>query len=144
MPLRVALAIGLFFLSPLVGEYLLGNIAIDAIPPLLFLGPMYGGGAVLVREAARHSGRGWPTVILLIVAAFSVSELRPRKDPEAPGPWKVGGFSLAAASAFLGLRYVLGGWPIVAAYLIVYGCVAVVVVRWSGRSGWSPVHNVAL
>ena len=38
----------------------------------------------------------------------------------------------------------LGGWPIVAAYLILYGCAAVVVVRWSGRSGWSPVHSVAL
>ena len=38
----------------------------------------------------------------------------------------------------------LGGWPIVAAYLILYGCAAVVVVRWSGRPGWSPVHNVAL
>ena len=81
MPRRVALAIGLFFLSPLVGEYLLGNIAIDAIPPLLFLGPMYGGGAVLVREAARHSGRGWPTMILLALAYAVVEEGLATPDP---------------------------------------------------------------
>ena len=228
MSRRFILAISLFVLSPLVAEYLLGNVAIDAIAPGIFLGPMYGGGALLVREAARHHGRGWPTMFLLalaygvveeglatqtlfnpsyfgldllretyipflgigvwwtlfvltlhtvwsisvpiaiveafapdpsapwlgrlgltvtsilfvigaahhllghlspgtfhgdgrgnssgpasppsllIVTAFALREPRLKSDREAPGPWKVGAFSLAAGSTFFVLRYVLG------------------------------------
>ncbi|MGH3813749.1 MAG: hypothetical protein ACRDUV_15065 [Pseudonocardiaceae bacterium] len=29
---------------------------------VLFLAPLYGGGAVVVREVTRRSGRGWPTM----------------------------------------------------------------------------------
>lgn len=38
---------------------------------LLFLAPMYGCAALLIREAARRSGRGWPTMLML-AAAFGV------------------------------------------------------------------------
>ncbi len=55
----------LAFLSPLVGEFLLGNVTIRDIGALLFLVPLYGGGAVLVREAARRTGKGWPTILAL-------------------------------------------------------------------------------
>jgi hypothetical protein len=65
---RIAPALGLFFLAPLVAEYLLGNIAVAAIAGLLVLAPMYGGGAVVIREAARRTGRGWPSIILLASA----------------------------------------------------------------------------
>nr|MDT0657820.1 hypothetical protein [Micromonospora sp. DSM 115978] len=65
---RVAPALGLFLLAPLVAEYLLGNIAIDQIAGLLVLAPMYGGGALLIRELARRTGRGWPTMFLLALA----------------------------------------------------------------------------
>jgi hypothetical protein len=65
---RVAPAVGLFFLAPFVGEYLLGNVSIREIAGLLFLAPMYGGGALLIREVARYSGRGWPTIFLLALA----------------------------------------------------------------------------
>jgi hypothetical protein len=71
---RIAPAIGLFLLSPLVLEFLLGNVAIDALPAGLFFAPMYGGGAILVREAARRAGRGWPTMILLALAYAVVEE----------------------------------------------------------------------
>src|ERR1700754_3872680 len=70
---RIAPAIGLFFLSPLVGEFLLGNVAIDALPGGL-MAPMYGGGAVLVREAARRAGKGWPTIFLLALAYAVIEE----------------------------------------------------------------------
>ena len=40
-------------------------------PVLIFLGPMYGGAAILIRETARHLGAGWPTIVLL-AAAFGV------------------------------------------------------------------------
>lgn len=62
---RLRLAFGLVLLAPLVGEYLLGNQPITALPYLLLLAPLYGGGALLVRETARRTGRGWPTMVLL-------------------------------------------------------------------------------
>lgn len=71
---RIAPAIGLYFLSPIVAEFLLGNLSIAYLPGLLFLSAMYGGGAVLVREVARRTGRGWPTIILLALAYGIVEE----------------------------------------------------------------------
>jgi hypothetical protein len=52
-------AAGLFVLSPLVAEFLLGNIAIDAWYALPIIAPLYGGGAVVVRETARRLRGGW-------------------------------------------------------------------------------------
>lgn len=68
LPRRVAPAAGLLCLAPLVGEYLLGNISIVDIGGLLILAPMYGGGAILIREVARRTGRGWPTMLVLGLA----------------------------------------------------------------------------
>nr|WP_236714823.1 hypothetical protein [Nonomuraea pusilla] len=69
-------AIALFFLAPLVGEYLLGNQPITALPSVLLLAPMYGAGALPIRELTRRTGRGWPTVLLL-AAAYSLIEEGP-------------------------------------------------------------------
>jgi hypothetical protein len=71
---RFLLAIGLFLLSPLVGEFLLGNQPITALPSLILLAPMYGGGALLIREGSRRAGRGWPTMILLAAAYALIEE----------------------------------------------------------------------
>jgi hypothetical protein len=65
---RVVPAIVLFVLSPLVAEYLLGDFTLAALAPLLFLAPMYGGGAVLIREVVRRTGRGWSSILLLALA----------------------------------------------------------------------------
>ena len=58
---RFVPALALFALAPLIGECLLGNLTIPEIgllPPVL--APMYGGGALLIREATRTSRRwGW-------------------------------------------------------------------------------------
>jgi hypothetical protein len=67
-PRRIAPALGLLFLAPLVAEYLLGNVSFSELPALPFLVPMYGGAALLIRELARRTGRGWPTIILLASA----------------------------------------------------------------------------
>ncbi|MEO6993986.1 MAG: hypothetical protein ABI273_10175 [Lacunisphaera sp.] len=71
---RIAPALGLFFLAPFVAEFLLGNISISAIFALLFLAPLYGGGALAVREIARRCGRGWPTMVLLALAYGLIEE----------------------------------------------------------------------
>ncbi|WP_082867109.1 hypothetical protein [Paenibacillus elgii] len=70
---RFAPVLGLFFLAPLVGEYLLGSISIKEPMALLLLSPMYGGGALLIREVVRRTGRGWPTILLLALA-YGVAE----------------------------------------------------------------------
>ncbi|MFG1909079.1 hypothetical protein [Kribbella sp. NPDC048928] len=61
-------ALGLFFLSPLVAEFLLGNIPISAMFALFGLAPLYGGGAVLIRELVRRRGWGYPSVVVLALA----------------------------------------------------------------------------
>ncbi|MFH8739103.1 hypothetical protein [Streptomyces sp. NPDC017964] len=73
---RLLLAAALFLLAPLVGEFLLGNQPVTALPSLVLLAPMYGGGALLIREATRRVGRGWPTMILL-GAAYALLEEGP-------------------------------------------------------------------
>lgn len=58
-------AIGLFFIAPLVAEFLLGNMSITHLGLLVILAPLYGGGALLIRECVRRTGRGWPSILLL-------------------------------------------------------------------------------
>jgi hypothetical protein len=67
-------AIGLFFLAPLVAEFLLGNLPIKLLGALVLLAPMYGGGALLIRELTRRTGRGWPTIVVLALAYGIVEE----------------------------------------------------------------------
>jgi len=69
-----ALAWALFFLAPFVGEWLLGNQPASDLASLLVLAPMYGGGALLVREIGRRSGRGWPAMLLLAAAYALIEE----------------------------------------------------------------------
>src|ERR1700722_4227652 len=71
---RVAPAIGLFFLAPLVAEFLLGDLPITMLAALFVMAPMYGGGALLIREIVRRSGRGWPTIMTLALAYAVVEE----------------------------------------------------------------------
>src|SRR5947209_3470482 len=65
---QIGPVIGLFFTAPLVAEFLLGNLPIKLLAALIVLAPMYGGGAVLIREIVRRSGRGWPSILLLGMA----------------------------------------------------------------------------
>lgn len=63
----------LVVLSPWIGEFLLGNIPATYLPAIVFLVPLYGFGALLVRETARGLGGGYPT-ILCFGAAYGVIE----------------------------------------------------------------------
>jgi hypothetical protein len=65
---RIAPAIALYFLSPLIAEFLLGDFPLSRIGLLLVLAPFYGGGAILIREITRRAGRGWPTILTLALA----------------------------------------------------------------------------
>lgn len=70
----LAAAVTLFFVAPLVAEYLLGDFPLTWILLLVLLAPFYGGGALLIRELARRSGRGWPTMLLLGAAYTLIEE----------------------------------------------------------------------
>ncbi|MET9019101.1 hypothetical protein ABZV93_03875 [Actinopolymorpha sp. NPDC004070] len=70
---RILPAIGLFFLSPLIAEYLLGDLPVTALFALVVLAPMYGGASLLIREVCRRLGWGWPSMLTLALA-YSVLE----------------------------------------------------------------------
>jgi hypothetical protein len=71
---RVTPALVLLVLAPIVAEFLLADFTIRQLPVLLALLPMYGGGALLVREVTRRTGRGWPTILLLGLAYALIEE----------------------------------------------------------------------
>jgi hypothetical protein len=72
-------ALILAFLSPLVAEFLLGDQYLAGPPSFKQLGmllefvALYGCGALLIREVARRTGHGWPTMLTLALA-FGVIE----------------------------------------------------------------------
>ena len=71
---RIAPALTLLVLSPLVAEFLLGDFSIRPLGLLVVLLPQYGGGALLVRETARRAGKGWTSMILLALAYALIEE----------------------------------------------------------------------
>jgi hypothetical protein len=58
---RIGPALLLLVLAPLTAEFLLGDFSVRRLPLLLLFLPQYGGGALLIRELTRRTGRGWPT-----------------------------------------------------------------------------------
>jgi hypothetical protein len=71
---RRAPVFALFFLSPLVAEYLSGTtLPIYLLFLIVPFALYYGSGALLIREVTRRTGRGWPTILTLGLA-FGVLE----------------------------------------------------------------------
>ena len=70
---RVLPAFALFVVAPLIAEFLSGNMSIMHLGLLAVLAPLYGGGALLIRESVRRAGRSWPSIFLLALA-FGILE----------------------------------------------------------------------
>lgn len=64
----------ILLLAPFVAEYLLGDLGVGQLWLFPLMLPIYGGGALLVREAARRMRRGWPTMIMLGLSYGIVEE----------------------------------------------------------------------
>ncbi|HET9605308.1 MAG TPA: hypothetical protein VFO96_13535 [Gemmatimonadales bacterium] len=71
---RIAPALTLLLIAPLVAEFLLGDFNIRQIGFIAVFIPVYGAGALLVREVTRRAHRGWPTMLLLALAYALVME----------------------------------------------------------------------
>lgn len=73
---RACAVLGLAVAAPVCAEFVQGYLPITGDPlgllaALLILSPLYGGAALLIRESAVRTGRGWPG-ILLLAASFGV------------------------------------------------------------------------
>jgi hypothetical protein len=65
---RIAPALALLVIAPLIAEFLLGDFNVRQLGYLVVFVPVYGTGALLVREVTRRTGRGWPTMLCLALA----------------------------------------------------------------------------
>jgi hypothetical protein len=129
----------LLVLAPIVGEYLLGNVPVRAAAGLLVLAPLYGGGALLVREVVRRRGRG-AGAMLAAGAAYGVIEaglidgslFNPQFQGmalgAAPVPW-------LGVSAYYALHFVVGHavWSITVPIVIAESWA-----REQARQPWLP------
>ena len=78
---QLAPTFALAALSPFVAEFLLGDQYLSAshgvgaqVGMFVVLGLWYGAAAVLIREVARRTGHGWPTILLLGLAFGLIEE----------------------------------------------------------------------
>lgn len=70
---RQAPALLLLVVAPLVAEFLLGDVTLASLGALLVFIPLYGAGALLIREVVRRGNGGWPAIVVF-AAAFAVVE----------------------------------------------------------------------
>ncbi|MEI5101111.1 DUF998 domain-containing protein [Streptomyces sp. PmtG] len=137
--------LALFLLAPFVGEFLLGNLTVSQLGLGVVLAPLYGCGALLVRETARRTGGGWPAIGLL-AAAYALMEEGPVdqllwNDSYAGqdllhGPSYVPalGTSVELVQAVLALHTV---WSVCVPIALVEACVpARRTTPWLGRRGY--------
>ena len=71
---RIAPALVLLIISPLIAEFLLGDFNIQQLEYLGIFIPLYGASAMFIREIVRRTGRGWTTMILLGMVFGLVAE----------------------------------------------------------------------
>ncbi|WP_299119238.1 hypothetical protein [uncultured Tenacibaculum sp.] len=71
---RVAPAIVLLLISPLIAEFLLGDFNIQQLGYLGIFIPLYGASALFIREIVRRTGRNWKTIILLSIVFGLIAE----------------------------------------------------------------------
>jgi hypothetical protein len=104
----------LFILSPWVAEVLFGATPLSRIGALLVVAPLYGGGAILIRELARRRGSGWKRIFLLGAAYGIIEEGLAIQSIFNPNLFNAG----LLGGRVLGINWVWSLWTI--GYHIVY------------------------
>ncbi|MFG2594010.1 hypothetical protein [Streptomyces sp. NPDC048438] len=147
---RIGAALGLLLLSPICAEYLIGydqiiSHPIEMLTGLLVLGPLYGTVAVLIREAARRTGRGWPTMLLLsaafgLIQAGLVDQSLFNPDFVLEASWDHDRLPTFIAELGISVKHVVGFvgghiiWSFCAPIGVVESCVPRIADRpWLGR-----------
>jgi hypothetical protein len=90
----------LIVLAPWVGEFLLGNLSVRILPLIVILMPMYGGGALLIRETVRRTGRSYPAMLLL-GTAYGIAQAGLVDLSMFDPPLRPGGFDLVSTVSFV-------------------------------------------
>lgn len=144
--------LGLTLLSPVAAEYLIGygdtiGRPKELLAGLLILGPLYGMVAVLIREAVRRTGRGWPSMLLLglafgLVQAGLIDQSLFNDDYRDVPDWRetlrptfVPGLGIGASMA---LNFLVGHmvWSFCAPIAVIEACAPRLADRpWLGRTG---------
>jgi hypothetical protein len=93
-------ALALIVLAPWVGEFLLGDLSVRMLPLIVFLMPMYGGGALLIREVVRRAGRSYPAMLLLS-CAYGIAQAGLVDLSMFDPPLRPGGFDLVSTVSFV-------------------------------------------
>jgi len=99
----------LLLLSPFVAEVLFGATPLSRLFALLIVIPLYGGGAILVRELARRHGPGWGRVFLLGAAYGIIEEGLAIQSLFNPNLFNAG----VLGGRALGVNWVWSVWTIV-------------------------------
>ncbi|MFI5729781.1 hypothetical protein ACIA49_06625 [Kribbella sp. NPDC051587] len=140
-------AVGLFFLAPFVGEFLLGNQPITNLAQIFLFAPMYGGGAVLIRESAQRFGLGWTGIVLMAVA-YGLLEEGPI-DQMLFNPAYVGLDSFAGLAEVPGIGSLTLLQSTITLHTIWSICVPIALVEacasrelWLGRGGFAAVSII--
>ena len=148
---RTLPALGLFFLSPLVAEFLLGNIPISKLFALLFLAGIVATTAFgmssdsFVASPAQFAGVGVAIVVLVALGAWIGGRAPRHTAGTAPKAWLVGLTGLVLTSAFMLVDdLVSNGWLEAGLIAAIQVIGAIVIVRWSRRTGWTQLHSLAL
>jgi hypothetical protein len=134
----------LFLLAPLVAEVLFGATPVSRLGGLVVVAPLYGGGALLIRELVRRRGLGWGRIALLGAAYALVEEglvIQSLFNPNLFNAGIVGG-------SWLGVNWIWSEWTI--GYHIIWSISIPILLAellfptrraepWLGRSGLAIV-----
>lgn len=108
-PSRIAPAILLMFLAPLLTEVLPGATRFSSIFVLPIEIAVWGGGAVLIREMVRRNGLGWQSLLMLALVLAMAEECLIQQTSLAPLVIKLKGVEYARA---WGVNYVYLLWAL--------------------------------
>ncbi len=103
----------LIVLAPTIAEVLLGNVLFNStfVWQLVIDTVLYGSGAILVREVARHRHLGWLGIVVLALAYGVVEEglvLQSLFNPHFPGLESIGSYGRLFGVNWFWAPYVLG------------------------------------
>lgn len=100
--------VALFLISPLIAEIIFGATPLSNIQAILVVAPLYGAGALLIREIVRWRGGGWGRIALLGVAYAILEEGIALQSMFNPDLFNAGAYG---GQAF-GINWVWSEWTI--------------------------------